>query len=265
MNDSTNNKDSRPNYRRNTPIFGVITRFLLSGVLFSVVFFAFGLGLLRLWMGPYIEGILTDENKLNSLLPSYIVEKNIGIIIGDAKIDWSLWLTPNLVLKNITVLRDSKLKILSISELESSVGLKDLISFFQKKTISNDIDIKETIFYLNKYQSTKETKLFLAGLPLLLSVKENNSSNFYLSPNELNIKKITLAYDNFNKTVDDEFVNLGSVKILNKPDQLRVFFDKLTTNSLLSAASIIGKLPKDYVRFEGLINSLAFKFPKNYK
>lgn len=265
MNDSTNNKDSRLKTRQNNLILGLITRFLLSSILFSVVLFVLGLGLLRLWMGPYLESILVDENKLKNWLPPIMAEKNIGISIDQAKIDWSEWLTPRLVLENIKVLKGSKYKILQINELDSSVGLDNLISFFRKKTIETDVNLKEIIFFLKRDQSIQETKLLLAGLPYLLSKKENESSNYYFSPNQLNIKKVVLTYDDSSSSANNEFIDLGSVKIQNEPNQFKVLFQNLTTNSLLSAASIIGKLPKDYVRFEGLINSLTFKFPKNFQ
>ncbi len=271
MNDSSNNKDSRLNTKQNRLIFGIIVRILLNGILFSVLLFALGLGLMRLWIGPYLEDTLINKTKLNNWLPSVMVEKNIEVEIDYAKIDWSQWLYPNLVLKRIKVSKDSKFKIMKINELESRVGLTNLISFFQKKTIESNVKIKEAVLFLNKYQSINETKLLLAGLPLLFTRNENEKNNFYYSPSELNIKKIILAPEN--SSIEDnsitgdenESVSLGSVKIQNEPNQLRVFFGRFTTKSLLSIASIMGKLPKDYLRFEGLINSLTFKFPRNYE
>ena len=271
MNDSSNNKDSRLNTKQNRLIFGIIIRILLNGILFSVLLFGLGLGLMRLWIGPYLEDTLINKTKLNNWLPSVMVEKNIEVEIDYAKIDWSQWLYPNLVLKRIKVSKDSKFKIMKINELESRVGLTKLISFFQKKTIESNVNIKEAVLFLNKYQSINETKLLLAGLHLLFTRNENKKNNFYYSPSELNIKKIILAYEN--SSIEDnsitgdenESVSLGSVKIQNEPNQLKVLFERFTTKSLLSIASIMGKLPKDYLRFEGLINSLTFKFPRNYE
>ena len=142
MNDSSNNKDSRLNTKQNRLIFGIIVRILLNGILFSVLLFALGLGLMRLWIGPYLEDTLINKTKLNNWLPSVMVEKNIEVEIDYAKIDWSQWLYPNLVLKRIKVSKDSKFKIMKINELESRVGLTKLISFFKKKTIESNVNIK---------------------------------------------------------------------------------------------------------------------------
>lgn len=263
MNDSITPDKSQINPKQSQFIIGSIIRFSLGGMLLLVVLFVLGLGVIRLWAGPQLENILTDSRKLNNLLPAAIVANNIRVNIDFAKVDWGEWLSPSLILKGIAVNKDSDLELLEITKLESKLGLNSLIKFLQKKPITADVVIDEASIFIGKKQLNQENKFFMLSLPLLLSDHKNNYFRF--STNQVEIEKLKLLYDKHtaNEKNEYKFLNLGNVKIKNKPSGLEVLFKEFTANSLLSVVSLTGNLPEDYAKFQGSVNSLIFKLPKN--
>ena len=265
MNDSITNNDSQLKPKNNQNIFELLLRFFLGSVLLLVVLFALGLGLTRLWFGPQLENILVDSQKLNNWLPNVVVEKKIKVEINTAKIDWSEWLTPSLVLKNISIKNGIDQEIIWLSRVESSLGFRSFVSFLQSKPILGDVNIDKATVFVEKNQLNKESNFTLAGLAFIFSGRGKEVSIFDFSPNQIQINQIKISYDKkgLNAGGASEFLNFGSVKIQNKPNQLKILFEELNTNSLLSIASITGHLPDTNVKLQGSVKSLIFKLPKN--
>ena len=237
--------------------FSYLTKSILSGIVLFFVVICFGLGSVRLWLGPELENWLNNSVKVNSFLSTYLTD-NYKILINDAQMDWSKQLIPILKIEKVELLKKNEVSsqlVLSIDYLEAKFGLRSFLSLFHNTIIFDDIGIKKlNLLIANEKPDSDHVLVF----------NDFINGNFFNSPfsfpisnhqGDLKIQETNIIRPASKNEINPNVLNLGKVSFYSSTEFINLNIEKIKIKEFEKVFSNYNFFSQQNRISEGIINA----------